>query len=122
MRKCNVTRIHAVLVVVLLGFGLERAAAVTYTQIRVPGSVSTQARVINNTGQVVGSYITASQTHGYLLSGSQYTTIDFPGATSTTISNPEVISSPVGLVPTNALVAINSRIVGKQEAIRAAPG
>jgi hypothetical protein len=55
MRKHNVTRIHAVLVIVLLGFGLERAAAVTYTPITVPGSVSTQARAINNAGQIVGS-------------------------------------------------------------------
>jgi hypothetical protein len=34
--------------------------------------------------------------------------------------NPEVISSPVGLVPTNALVLtepINSRMVGKPEAM-----
>ena len=86
MRKHNVTGIHAVLVIVLLGFGLERAAAVTYTQITVPGSLSTQARAINNIGQIVGSYIAASETHGYLLSGGQYTTIDFPGANSTTIS------------------------------------
>jgi uncharacterized membrane protein len=73
VRKHNVTGIHAVLVIVLLGFGLEMAAAVTYTQITVPGSVATQARAINNTGQIVGSYIAASQTHGYLLSSSQYT-------------------------------------------------
>ena len=86
MRKHNVTGVHAVLVIVLLGFGLERAAAATYTQITVPGSVSTQARAINNTGQIVGSYIATSQTHGYLLSSGQYTTIDFPAATSTTIS------------------------------------
>ena len=86
MRKHNVTGIHAVLVIVLLGFGLERAAAATYTQITVPGSLSTQARAINNIGQIVGSYIAASETHGYLLSSGQYTTIDFPGANSTTIS------------------------------------
>src|ERR1035441_1287498 len=86
MRKHNVTGIHAVLVIVLLGFGLERAAAATYTQITVPGSLSTQARAINNIGQIVGSYIAASETHGFLLSSGQYTTIDFPGTNSTTIS------------------------------------
>jgi hypothetical protein len=48
VRKHNVTKIHAVLVTVLLGFGLASAAAATYTQITVPGSVSTQARAINN--------------------------------------------------------------------------
>jgi hypothetical protein len=32
MHKHNVTGVHAVLVAALLGFGLERAAAVTYTQ------------------------------------------------------------------------------------------
>ncbi len=44
MRKYNVTRIHAVLMIVLFGFGLYRAAAVTYTQITVPGSVNTGPR------------------------------------------------------------------------------
>jgi uncharacterized membrane protein len=32
----------------------------------VPGSVSTQARAINNAGQIVGSYIAASQTNCFI--------------------------------------------------------
>src|SRR5437667_12848945 len=35
-----------------------------------------------------------------------------------TTGNPEVISSPVGLVPTNALVVFYSRVVGKPEGIQ----
>jgi hypothetical protein len=37
---------------------------------------------INPRGDIVGDYVSADgRTHGYLLSGGQFTTIDFPGAT-----------------------------------------
>ena len=37
-------------------------------------------------------------------------------------SNPEVITSPLGLVPRNALIAANSPFVGHKEAIERDPG
>jgi hypothetical protein len=39
---------------------------------------------INTRGDIVGSYLNADKSnHGFILSGGQYRTIDFPGATST---------------------------------------
>jgi probable HAF family extracellular repeat protein len=45
----------------------------------------TNANAINPRGDIVGRYDTADgRTHGYLLSGGEFTSIDFPGATLTT--------------------------------------
>jgi uncharacterized membrane protein len=48
-----------------------------------PGVTYTAAYDINNSGQVVGAYNDAMGTHGYLLTNSDYITIDYPGATLT---------------------------------------
>src|SRR4051812_28330883 len=65
----------------LLGIARTLAAApLTFTQIDYPGSLSTDARGINNDGDIVGSY---DSSHGYLLSGGIFTTIDRPGALET---------------------------------------
>jgi probable HAF family extracellular repeat protein len=56
-----------------------------YSTIDVPGSTSTSASGINNSGQIVGSYDVAGpyNSHGFLLDSGNYTTLDVPGSTGT---------------------------------------
>ena len=51
----------------------------TYTQIDVPGAVTTEAAGINTAGEIVGTYIDSAGGHGFLFSGGTYTTVDYPG-------------------------------------------
>src|SRR5208282_5563232 len=54
------------------------------TIISIPGAWSTDARGINDSGQVVGRYSgSTGNTHGFLWSGGSVTTIDCTGATLT---------------------------------------
>ncbi|MCI0604421.1 hypothetical protein L0156_15605 [bacterium] len=53
------------------------------TSIDFPGASFTTANGINPSGDIVGRYIVAGVTHGFLLSGDELTSIDFPGASST---------------------------------------
>src|SRR2546426_1640139 len=53
----------------------------SFTTIDFPGATSTQTWGINPRGDIVGFYVSAGVTHGFLLSGGVFTTIDFPGAT-----------------------------------------
>jgi probable HAF family extracellular repeat protein len=50
------------------------------------GGAYTEAFDINDTGQVVGAYLTASGTHGFLYSGGTYVTLDDPFAANNTIA------------------------------------
>jgi uncharacterized membrane protein len=52
------------------------------TRFDVPGSLSTGALGINNSGQITGAYDDAGG-HGFLLQRGRYTTIDAPGRTVT---------------------------------------
>src|SRR6266566_5311528 len=68
-------------------FGLAVAspassAALSFTTIDVPGAIpgSTRAGGINNSGQIVGSFVAGATTHGFLDTGGSFTTIDVPGA------------------------------------------
>jgi uncharacterized membrane protein len=93
---------HAVVAVLLLFAGGTRAFAImtqTFvpTAINYPGATSTQARGINNPGEVVGTYTcsasctnpitgevsTPGVSHGFLLEHGLYTRIDVPGASQT---------------------------------------
>ncbi len=58
------------------------AAAFSFTTIDVPGAIpgSTRAGGINNSGQIVGSFVAGATTHGFLDTGGSFTTIDMPGA------------------------------------------
>ncbi|HEX9129846.1 MAG TPA: hypothetical protein VF850_11860 [Gemmatimonadaceae bacterium] len=52
-----------------------------FTTIDVPGASTTLALDINNEGVIVGRYVVAGKTHGFLRSkAAEFTTIDFPGA------------------------------------------
>jgi uncharacterized membrane protein len=56
----------------------------TFTSIDVPDAISTNARAISPTGEIVGIYTSAdNKVHGFLLSQGQFTTIDVPDATAT---------------------------------------
>jgi len=60
------------------------AAAQSFTSIDGPGASETRAHGINDQGEIVGSYSTGGQSHGYLrtLDGTFYT-LDYPGAIET---------------------------------------
>lgn len=60
-------------------------AALTYTNIDLPGAAGTFVAAINNAGRMAGAYQDAqSAFHGYVTQdGSEFTTIDFPNATAT---------------------------------------
>jgi len=52
----------------------------TFTPIHVPGALGSVPAGINDAGQIVGWFSDATGTHGFLLSGGNFTTIDVPGA------------------------------------------
>ncbi|MBV8314476.1 MAG: hypothetical protein JOZ53_06020 [Planctomycetaceae bacterium] len=63
----------------------QAAPTFDFTTFDVPGGTgTTEALGINNTGQIVGSYGSASGGHGFLKEGSTYTTLDVPGVFATT--------------------------------------
>jgi len=71
--------------VLFLGTALaaDQAATMTFQSIDIstylPGVVATVAVGINPQGAIVGRYVDATGTHGYLLSGGIFTTIDVGG-------------------------------------------
>lgn len=68
----------------LHGFQLSGGA---YTTIDPPGSISTNVGGINNSGEIVGSYLDGNnQTHGFLFNAGAYTIVDFPGGSLTVIN------------------------------------
>ena len=81
--KLAIRRLHFLLVSSVV-FCSSVAFAVTVTTIDYPGATSTGAAAINNSGDIVGSYVdSAKTTHGFLFSAGTYTTVDVPGAYST---------------------------------------
>ena len=74
--------------------GFVRDARGTFTAIDFPGANATTVQGINNSGDVVGTYVVLNPTtfavavHGYVLSQGVFTTIDVPfdGATATLVS------------------------------------
>ena len=60
----------------------------TYTSLDDPFALSgTQALGINATGQIVGSYVNAGGTHGFLYSNGTYTILDDPLANQGTTAS-----------------------------------
>ena len=53
------------------------------TALAVPGAIVTLANGINNSGQVSGYFYDGTTAHGFLYSGGNYNTLDFPGADRT---------------------------------------
>jgi len=76
----------------------------TFTSFDVPGATSTTAVDVNSHGDVVGRFIGAGQTHGFLRSADgDFTTIDYPGASFTVASS---INSEGDIVGWYALDAV----------------
>ena len=71
--------------ILALAFSLAAASSAiadgpTFTSIDFPGATSTSAWGINARGDIVGGYLSPDKSdHGFLLSGGQFTTIDFLG-------------------------------------------
>jgi len=52
-----------------------------YQLLDIPNSISSDARDVNPSGEIVGFFTdSANKTHGFLLRKGDFTTIDFPGA------------------------------------------
>ena len=79
-----------------LGHGFVRNADGSFTAIDVPGAVATSARGVDDSGNIVGAYVTIPSStttctpdavvniHGFVRDAQgNYTTLDFPGATNT---------------------------------------
>ena len=99
--RCDLSQIAVAMTIAMLVVGVRAAPAAkteTFvpTTIRYPGSTSTAARGLNNSGDIVGTYACATAcvnpmtgetstagTHGFLLEDRVYTRIDVPGGTAT---------------------------------------
>ena len=70
----------------------------TYVQIDDPDGVNgTYVQGIDNAGDIVGFYTDATiTTHGFLLSGGVYTTIDYPGSQNTELYGVNAVGQIVG--------------------------
>jgi probable HAF family extracellular repeat protein len=76
----------------------------TFTSINVPGSTSTNAFGINNTGQIVGAYTDSTGTHGFLDTNGVFTTLPF---VPTGINN---VGQIVGLSSNGVILDTNGTI------------
>jgi hypothetical protein len=89
------TSISICTVLVPSSHGFMRNADGSFTAIDVPGAIATSARGIDDSGNIVGTYVTIPASascspsavinaHGFLRDPQgNYTTLDFPGATNT---------------------------------------
>ena len=78
--------------------------AIAFTSIDVPGATSTTAVDVNSSGDVVGRFVGAGQTHGFLRNANgDFITLDYPGASFTVAS---AINSDGDIVGWYALAAV----------------
>lgn len=63
--------------------GWRRSAGGSVSYPLFPGSTTTTPRGINDQGSIVGSFSAAGKTHGFVLEGSTFTQVDYPGAALT---------------------------------------
>ena len=85
----------AVAVGLFLGTAGPAKAEYVFTTIDVPGSTFTIAYGINASGEIVGQYRDAGGvTHGFLLSGGVYTTLDVPGGVAGRPAAPRGSTTP----------------------------
>lgn len=75
------TRFRALfLLSVVLGCLTLASAQGTYTQVDIPGALSTRITGINTAGDMVGTYTVPNLVHGFLMKGGIVTTVDYPGS------------------------------------------
>jgi len=88
-----------------------------FTTISPPGATSTEANGINSKGVVVGSYVdSANVTHGFVLIGKKYTTLDVPGAAGFTVAwsvNNSGVIGVYGLNSASSYVSFTTKNNGK---------
>ena len=72
------------------------AMAATYTGIDCPDSIYTDARAINDRGDIVGNCEDASGIHGFRLRKGVFELIDFPGASTTFATGTNNLGHVVG--------------------------
>jgi len=72
----------ALLLIGCLPLGMAQG---TYTQIDVPGAITTEVYAIDAAGDLIGTYFDNNGEHGFLLSAGEYTTINYPGAAATAL-------------------------------------
>src|SRR6516162_10857486 len=65
------------------GFILRGGVGGEYTQIDVPGAISSSVNGINASGRLSGTYQDGKGTHAFFFSGGTFTTLDYPGAVLT---------------------------------------
>jgi uncharacterized membrane protein len=65
------------------GFILRGGVGGEYTQIDVPGAISTSVNGINASGRLSGTYQDKKGVHAFFFSGGTFTTLDYPGASLT---------------------------------------
>ena len=59
----------------------------TFTSLDPPGSISTSVTGINNSGEIVGTYLDGSnKTHGFVFNAGVFTDVDFPAAAITVVN------------------------------------
>ena len=101
IRKLNAARILIVgfLLLVAYGLGSPRVEAQQFITVNFPGATSTYIDGVDHTNSTsfVGTYTDASNvTHGFLLSGGNYTTIDVSGSVATVPQYVNTLGQVVG--------------------------
>jgi probable HAF family extracellular repeat protein len=77
----------------------------TYTSFDPPGSVATTVVGVNNSGEIVGSYLDGNnETHGFLFNAGVFTIVDFPGARLTVINGVNDLGQIVGYAETGNVI------------------
>jgi hypothetical protein len=78
LSRCSVIYVFGVL---LLFVAATQAQSFNFASVDYPNATRTRAFGINPGGIIVGDYLDSSKTsHGFLLSGGQYVTVDVPGS------------------------------------------
>ena len=78
--------------------GSERAFS--FKTIDVPGAAATSPSGINARGDIVGSYVDGTGSHGYVLRDGEFTTIDFPDAAGSVVAG----TGAAGIGPSGEIV------------------
>jgi len=77
----------------------------TFTTFNVPGALpnTTVATGINNSGEIVGSFVDSTGEHGFLYVNGVFTTINVPGSTSTMVNGINDAGQIVGSFSTSSI-------------------
>ena len=86
-----------------------------YKTLIVPGAVSARIFSVNSLGQIVGDYVdTNNVRHGFVNTGTTFTTIDFPGSIDTTVTDINSAGDMVGTWGDETVISGEAAGEGKQ--------